>query len=105
VLRGYLGRKYRFPALEMTTEEILEHLGREDRRAPDVERYLAETDFVKFAAVRVGRDEVANLGPRTRELVDAGAAREAEAARLAAAAAAERAAGAADRPADRGEGP
>ena len=53
IVRAYLGERYRFDALELTTRELIDALG---ARAPHlvepgsaVVRFLDETDLVKFA--------------------------------------------------------
>jgi hypothetical protein len=54
ILRDYLGARFEFLALEMTTEELMEELG---RRAPrglvmgEVAGWLAGCDLVKFAKI------------------------------------------------------
>ena len=79
VLRGYLERRFSFPAVESTTEEIREAM--EDRRVlsgadrDDALDLFAEADLVKFArfdpgatagdaALRRGRDWVERVGVR-----------------------------------------
>jgi hypothetical protein len=54
VIRDYLGARYEFDALEMTTEELIEELR---RRAPrelvlgEVTGWLTASDLVKFAKI------------------------------------------------------
>ncbi|MBI5478485.1 MAG: hypothetical protein HY906_06490, partial [Deltaproteobacteria bacterium] len=54
ILREYLGRRYGFPALDLTTTEILEALGPRAELArrdggPDLGAWLFSSDLVKFA--------------------------------------------------------
>jgi hypothetical protein len=64
VVRGYLGARYGFDALELTTTELLSELA---AKAPhlceegsEVVRFLADTDLVKFA--KTGSTDEAALG-------------------------------------------
>jgi hypothetical protein len=78
ILREYLGARYGFDALELTTEELLAALG---TRAPadvvaEVGEWLRAGDLVKYARVPSGRDEAAaalaqavTLVERTRPVV------------------------------------
>jgi hypothetical protein len=91
VLRGYLERRFSFPAAESTTEEIREAM--ESRQVlPGADRddalaLFAEADLVKFArfdpgatagdaALRRGRDWVERVGARTVDVADASAGSE-----------------------------
>jgi hypothetical protein len=63
VVRAYLGARYGFDSLELTTQELLEELS---RRAPhltepsgEVVRFLSDTDLVKFA--KTGSTDLAAL--------------------------------------------
>lgn len=81
VLRGYLGRKFAFPSLELTTEELAAELRARGELHADIEAYLVETDFLKFAQARAARSEVQELTARTRALVESVRRREEEARR------------------------
>jgi hypothetical protein len=55
VIREYLGARFAFPALEMTTEEVVEQLQRSVPRgvvAGEIGGWLAACDLVKFAKLR-----------------------------------------------------
>jgi hypothetical protein len=76
VLRGYLERRYGFPALDMTTREILRQVRglaweEEDRAA--AARVLEEADLVKFArlepSVRRGEAALESVGELVRRTV------------------------------------
>jgi hypothetical protein len=85
VLRGYLERRFSFPAVESTTEEIREAMDRR-RVLPGADRddaleLFTEADLVKFArfdpgatagdaALRRGRDWVERVGARTVAVAD-----------------------------------
>jgi hypothetical protein len=59
ILRGYLGTRYGFDALELTSEEVRAALAR--HAAPElvdeVGRWLSACDLVKYAAVPASREE------------------------------------------------
>lgn len=60
VLRGYLGGRYRFDALEMTTWEVRQSLVGADLKGilpAEIDGLLDEADLVKFARLAPGRDE------------------------------------------------
>jgi hypothetical protein len=55
VIREYLGARFRFPALEMTTEEVTEHLRKRVPRGVvvgEITGWLAGCDLVKFAKLQ-----------------------------------------------------
>jgi hypothetical protein len=52
VLRGYVEKRYGFPAMDQTTDEILWGLRRLHVDAADIEPVLREADLVKFAKHR-----------------------------------------------------
>lgn len=57
ILRRYVEDRWRVPALEMTTWEVLEGLGSvsvDDRLRTDLKRFLGQCDLVKFAKGRPG---------------------------------------------------
>jgi hypothetical protein len=73
LLREYVGGRYRFDALEMTTTEIIEWLEmsrvsselREELRA-----YFNDCDLVKFAKVRPEADEAQAHVDRARDIIE-----------------------------------
>jgi hypothetical protein len=76
IVRDYLGRRYGFDGLEMTTQEVVNALGRQGEAAPRGEAFLAvrdfldETDLVKFAdfAPADGGDTVLRIARGVIEL-------------------------------------
>jgi hypothetical protein len=64
IVRAYLGARYGFDALDMTTTELLEELARRAAHLTgdggEVPRFLADTDLVKFA--KAGSTDAAALG-------------------------------------------
>lgn len=71
IVRGYLGRLYGFPALDLTTKEIR---GALERAADDESRrlvlgWLADVDAVKYAGYGAGTDEARDTLDRAVELV------------------------------------
>jgi hypothetical protein len=60
VVRAYLGRRFRFDALELTTSELLDALGRSgapNEVVAEVSAWTAGCDLVKYAGVPASRDE------------------------------------------------
>lgn len=60
IAREYLGRRFGFAALDMTSSELLDALARSPEAASvrgDVEAWLAVADLVKFARVPASREE------------------------------------------------
>ena len=80
ILRGYLGRRYGFAALDLTTSEIKQAMV---RRAPDLEglckTWLDECDLVKFANYKPDLDEAHAVLHRARDIVIASVPRPAPA--------------------------
>jgi hypothetical protein len=74
IVRDYLGRRFEIDALDMTSTELLDALGRSPA-APeaqrDVARWLGACDLVKFARVAAARDEAAGALAAARALVEA----------------------------------
>ncbi len=73
IVRDYLGRRFGFDALDMTSSELLEAL-----RAPAppdvqgaVEHWIGDCDLIKFARVPAARDEAARALGAARALVEA----------------------------------
>lgn len=59
ILRGYLGERYGFDALECTTPELwsaLHRLQTPGLPLPDLRRFVDESDMVKFAKAEIGPD-------------------------------------------------
>jgi hypothetical protein len=73
ILRAYLGRRFGFDALDMTSTELVEALGRSPA-GPEVggavEGWLAGCDLVKYARVPVPREEGAAALAAARVLVE-----------------------------------
>ncbi|MCA9773134.1 MAG: hypothetical protein KC466_12050 [Myxococcales bacterium] len=76
VLRAYLGRKFGFESLEMTTAELVAELRARKRSDAQVEGFLVDTDYLKFGRSALTRADVADLLPRARALVEEVRARE-----------------------------
>jgi hypothetical protein len=76
VLREFLGRRFGFGALDMTSSEVVEALGASpDVSAPlrdRVERWLSACDLVKFARVPASRDDAGATLDEAVALVEAG---------------------------------
>src|SRR5262245_9688899 len=73
IAREYLGNRYGFLALDMTTSEILKtvrQLQPAGLDAAQVARFLAEADLVKFAKFVPGAEEPAAHLAEARRLVD-----------------------------------
>ena len=79
ILRRYLERRYRFPAAEMTTEELLPQL---DRLPLDADlpyggkTFCLSADPIKFAGMPAGRQQMNAHMELTRHFVDRTAVRE-----------------------------
>lgn len=75
VLRGYLERRFRFPAVESTTDEIRERVSRSALLGDEESRTLFalfdEADLVKFARHDPGPEAAADALGRGRGLVEA----------------------------------
>lgn len=73
ILREYLGNRYDFDALELTTREAMARLDGVDLqgvRPAEIEDVLAFADLVKFAKAPASRADAEDAFRRTRELVD-----------------------------------
>jgi hypothetical protein len=73
IVREYLGRRYRFDALELTTSELLDALGRSG--APndviaEVAAWTSGCDLVKYAGVPASRDEALSALTRAIAIVE-----------------------------------
>jgi len=72
ILRDYLGRRYQFPGLDYTTEEVNGALAARPEASPiadDVARWLTDADFVKFADYPATADEARAALYKVRQLV------------------------------------
>ncbi len=56
IVREYLGRRFGFDALELTTEELLGRIGEHVIR-PDLSKWLYACDLVKYARAQASGDE------------------------------------------------
>jgi hypothetical protein len=82
VLRTYVEGRFFLNATDLTTEEILENLGRLDLRHEDggvLQRFLVDSDLVKFAAHVPSRDEIRRTWDRALRFVEGTKPQEAEA--------------------------
>ena len=74
IFRRYMQARFRIPAIDLTTEEILprvEHDGIiEERLKPLVREFLTNTDLVKFAKYRPTREELDKIIENTRAFID-----------------------------------
>lgn len=82
VLRTYVEGRFALNATDLTTEEILENLGRLDLRHEDggvLHRFLVDSDLVKFAKHAPSRDEIRRTWDRAVRFVESTKPRETEA--------------------------
>ncbi len=73
ILREYLGNRYDFDALELTTREAMARLDGVDLQGvqpAEIEDVLAFADLVKFAKAPASRADAEDVFRRTRALVD-----------------------------------
>ena len=67
ILRRYLGKRYLFPALDWTTEEITEHFKNQEKielaSRTEANRILKKSDLIKFAKAQAspGTDEIESV--------------------------------------------
>ena len=67
ILRRYLGKRYLFPALDWTTEEITEHFKNQEKvelaTRTEANRILKKSDLIKFAKAQAlpGTDEIESV--------------------------------------------
>lgn len=74
VLREYLGGRYQFDGLEMTTREMMGSLVDEDLKDitdTEIRAVLEDADLVKFARLEPSDDEAKGLIPMVRRVVEA----------------------------------
>lgn len=81
IFRRYLGKRYHFPALDWTTEEITEYFQKQDKFEPasrvEAIRILNKSDLIKFAKVQASpeTDEIESIREfikLTREHIEIG---------------------------------
>lgn len=73
ILREYLGGRYRFYALDMTSTELLERvkaLELKRVRQEDIQRFADTSDLVKFAGLPATPEELAEMHMYVHEVVD-----------------------------------
>ena len=73
ILREYLGGRYRFAALDMTSTELLAWLARADLRSlglEEVRRFTETSDLVKFAQMPATQEELHELHTFIRSVVE-----------------------------------
>jgi hypothetical protein len=73
IVRGYLGRRYGFPALDSTTAEIRSRLAAGEGRpvAEQVGEWLERCDLVKYASYSADRDDARAALADARSLIEA----------------------------------
>ncbi|MCA9625129.1 MAG: hypothetical protein KC731_39165, partial [Myxococcales bacterium] len=72
VTRRYLGERYGFDGLESTSEEIRADLARVYpplKNLPQIDRFLSDSDFVKYAEVSPSQEDCDEAMTRAREIV------------------------------------
>lgn len=72
ILRQYLGGRYGFDALEMTTPELRLELAQADLKGiavSDIDRVLDEADLVKFARIVPSPEAARAVAPKVRHVV------------------------------------
>ncbi|MCB9733003.1 MAG: RDD family protein [Deltaproteobacteria bacterium] len=73
ILRQYLGGRYGFDALEMTTPELRRELADADLKGiaqTDIDRVLDEADLVKFARIVPSPESARAVAPKVRHVVE-----------------------------------
>jgi hypothetical protein len=72
VIREYFGNLFSINSLDATTTELLRILGEKDLKEltiPQIDDFLEECDFVKFAKYKPADREIESLMPRAHEIV------------------------------------
>ena len=69
-IRQYIAARYRIPALEMTTQELLDCLQPEDIPKALVRQFFANCDLVKFARYNPTKPEAHERMEEARQIVD-----------------------------------
>lgn len=70
VIRQYIAARYHIPALELTTEELLDRLQAEDMPRERVQRFFTNCDLVKFARYSPTKPEAHERMEDARRIVD-----------------------------------
>lgn len=70
VIRQYIAARYYIPALELTTEELLDRLQSEDMPRERVQRFFTNCDLVKFARYSPTKPEAHERMEEARRIVD-----------------------------------
>ena len=70
VIRQYIAARYHIPALELTTQELLDRLGSEDVPIELVQRLITNCDLVKFARYSPAKLEAHERLEEARRIVD-----------------------------------
>lgn len=70
VIRQYVAARYHIPALELTTQELLDRLGSEDVPSELVQRLITNCDLVKFARYSPAKPEAHERLEEARRVVD-----------------------------------
>lgn len=72
IFRKYLERKFNFPALEWTTREIIQHLGKSKEGLPlaVIDDVLRQSDMIKFAKAEPGPEVYERQMRQVRECIE-----------------------------------
>ena len=70
VIRQYIAARYHVPALELTTQELLDRLQREDVPKELVQHFFTNCDWVKFARYSPTKPEAHERMEEARRIVD-----------------------------------
>ena len=70
VIRQYIAARYHIPALELTTQELLDRLQPEDIPKDLVQRFFTNCDWVKFARYNPTKPEAHERMEEARRIVD-----------------------------------
>jgi len=73
IIRVYIAKRYFIPAMEMTTREIMKYFRKNEREEnilPEIETFLHECDFVKFAKYIPASEEIDKTTDRALKIVE-----------------------------------
>ena len=70
VIRQYIAAQYHIPALELTTQELLDRLQTEDMPNKLVRQFFTNCDWVKFARYSPTKPEAHKRMEEARRIVD-----------------------------------
>ena len=70
VIRQYIATRYHIPALELTTQELLDRLQRENIPKDLVQQFFTNCDWVKFARYNPTKPEAHERMEEARRIVD-----------------------------------